>query len=569
MHVDMNQEEPTLNGSTSATEPQVVNGDNHNKDDHHHDHHHKSLGLPQDILAEVRPPSPDSPDSVDTAGILGEDKRPLTLIRKACYGVGHVLNDLCAAMWFSYLLVFLHSVLNFTNTYAGAVILLGQVADAIATPFVGIESDHSVSGFFGYGRRKSWHLIGTIAVIVSFPFLFIDCIGCHNSHDWAKFIYFAPFVVIFQFGWASVQIAHLALIPDLSSDGSHRVELNAIRYGWTVISNLTVYMLTWLVLRMDTDGDKTVNPSDASTFRMIVFIVIGVGTLFSVIFHVGVKEDPHPQRSSSQSSVETQDSQMSSVHMTWAEWFKEPHFYIVGALYMSARLFVNLTQVYLPMYLLDTLQLGKDSIGYIPLMVYMTGFVASVIMKPLNRWIGKKVACVLGIALGLGACAWIQFFNVDGKTVYGIAALLGTSGTVLMVASLAVTSDLIAGSTSTGAFVFGLMSFADKLSNGLAVMAIQLLHPVSGTHSDHSDFFAKVMVYVPTGACVIALICILLISRQTVGVRHRDRQRIMSSTSYREFVNQNDEDRQAMFSESGDHYGDPRFAQTQTNATIS
>jgi len=34
----------------------------------------------------------------------------LSMRQKLSYGVGHVLNDLCASMWFSYLLVFLHEV---------------------------------------------------------------------------------------------------------------------------------------------------------------------------------------------------------------------------------------------------------------------------------------------------------------------------------------------------------------------------------------------------------------------------------------------------------------------------
>ena len=33
-----------------------------------------------------------------------------------------------------------------------------QVADALATPFVGYESDR-INGFCGYGKRKSWHLL--------------------------------------------------------------------------------------------------------------------------------------------------------------------------------------------------------------------------------------------------------------------------------------------------------------------------------------------------------------------------------------------------------------------------
>ena len=89
--------------------------------------------------------------------------------RRFAYGVGHVLNDLCASMWFSYLLVFFHHIINFSNELAGFLMLLGQVADAIATPLVGYESDHT-NGFCGYTRRKSWHLIGT-------------CIFCQNMID--------------------------------------------------------------------------------------------------------------------------------------------------------------------------------------------------------------------------------------------------------------------------------------------------------------------------------------------------------------------------------------------------
>ena len=80
--------------------------------------------------------------------------------QKLSYGVGHVLNDLCASLWFSYLLIFFHSVLRFSNNMAGLIMLLGQVADALCTPLIGIESDRT--GFFGYGKRKSWHLIGII-----------------------------------------------------------------------------------------------------------------------------------------------------------------------------------------------------------------------------------------------------------------------------------------------------------------------------------------------------------------------------------------------------------------------
>lgn len=46
-------------------------------------------------------------------------ERPLPALRRLSYAVGHFLNDLCASMWFTYLLVFYHSVLGFRSSYAG------------------------------------------------------------------------------------------------------------------------------------------------------------------------------------------------------------------------------------------------------------------------------------------------------------------------------------------------------------------------------------------------------------------------------------------------------------------
>jgi hypothetical protein len=54
-----------------------------------------------------------------------------------------------------------------------------------------------------------------------------------------------------------------------------------------------------------------------------------------------------------------------------------------------------------------------------------------------------------------------------------VAGLFGASSSVLLVTSLGVTADLIGSDTESGAFVYGAMSFADKLSNGIAVTTIQ------------------------------------------------------------------------------------------------
>lgn len=91
--------------------------------------------------------------------------RRLPLSLRLAYGTGHVLNDICASMWFTYLLVFFHLVLGFDPTLCGVVLLIGQIADAMVTPFVGLHSDRNDDFWLcRYGRRKTWHLLGIIYI---------------------------------------------------------------------------------------------------------------------------------------------------------------------------------------------------------------------------------------------------------------------------------------------------------------------------------------------------------------------------------------------------------------------
>ena len=87
---------------------------------------------------------------------------PLPWKLKICYGLGHVWNDLCASLWFTYLLLFMKFALGFDENSAGVLMLIGQVADAIATPLAGLQVDKKYSTFtcWKYGHRKTWHLIG-------------------------------------------------------------------------------------------------------------------------------------------------------------------------------------------------------------------------------------------------------------------------------------------------------------------------------------------------------------------------------------------------------------------------
>lgn len=151
----------------------------------------------------------------------------LSKSQKAFYGVGHILNDLCANCWFSYALIYWTKIVGLSETDAGLLLLIGQIADAVCTVFIGYGCDKTKCRW--YGKRKLWHAIGTICVVISFPFIFNLCVGCTDSEESIKILYYSGFIIIFQFGWAATQISHLALIPEIAHRCSDMVHLNSIR----------------------------------------------------------------------------------------------------------------------------------------------------------------------------------------------------------------------------------------------------------------------------------------------------------------------------------------------------
>lgn len=118
-----------------------------------------------------------------------------------------------------------------------------------------------------------------------------------------------------------------------------------------------------------------------------------------------------------------------------------------------------------------------------------------------------QLTYLVGLLVILAFAAWVALADRLGVAVYVAAGLLGMGCATILVTSLAMTADLIGPHTvglvggagwglgtgagvwvlsprarvlqHSGAFVYGAMSFSDKVANGLAVMVIQSLHPCS------------------------------------------------------------------------------------------
>uniref|UniRef100_A0A8C4PV82 Major facilitator superfamily domain containing 12 n=1 Tax=Equus asinus TaxID=9793 RepID=A0A8C4PV82_EQUAS len=295
------------------------------------------------------------------------------------------------------------------------------------------------------------------------------------------------------------------------------------RYAFTVVANITVFGAAWLLLRLqgsaregppDEAGDH-LGVQDVPVFRTLSLCVVGVGAVFSLLFHLGTRERRRPPAQEPDERSPLLAPATARPLLLWKHWLREPSFYQVGLLYMSTRLIVNLSQTYIAMYLTYSLNMPKKFIATIPLVMYVSGFCSSFLMKPVNKCIGRNMTYFVGLLVILAFAAWVALVDELGMAVYVAAVLLGGGCATILVTSLAMTADLIGPHTHSGAFVYGAMSFSDKVANGLAVMVIQSLHPCSLELCCRAcvGFYHWVMVAVTGGVGVAATLslCSLLV----------------------------------------------------------
>ncbi|KAJ8736309.1 hypothetical protein PYW08_006965 [Mythimna loreyi] len=433
------------------------------------------------------------------------------------FGLGHVYNDLCAAMWFSYMMLFFQAVLNMRAAVAGAMLLLGQVIDALATPAVGVLADK-------FGSLKSWHLTGCALVTCTFPLLFVRCWGCWLTHDpdyleWWMPVYYSILIVIFQIGWAVVQISHLAMIPAISDNLQVRADLTSIRYMASVTSSLAVYLITWVVLRAS-NYSTFIRPTDDYKFRDVSLIISGIGILSFLVFQIffKLKSKKEEKASSghpvSNGSVQVQNEENGTLNVAKSKimyFLRMPLLYQTSLLYVFSRLYWALSLVYVPLFLEERLvynpSAGSELVASVPLVLYVSSFFFSLLLKSKINRFGNQMAYLVGSLLSLISCLWIAI-SIDPQAsiaqIYMVATLIGAGSSITLVSSLCVTADLIGPHSHQGAAIYSIVTFADKLVTGIAVVAIQ--NHKCENEAECPQYYRGVLTYACGGSAVLGML---------------------------------------------------------------
>ena len=99
----------------------------------------------------------------------------------------------------------------------------------------------------------------------------------------------------------------------------------------------------------------------------------------------------------------------------------------------------------------------------------------------------------------------------------------------MLVTSLSLLAEFISDDTSSSAFVYGLMSFMDKLSTGLGIFFIQ--HFTPDGEMEHRKFYGQVLLYCCGGAGVLCILVTIPLFYVQIGRRRHHRQTILVSNT--------------------------------------
>ncbi|CAF4701710.1 unnamed protein product, partial [Rotaria socialis] len=182
---------------------------------------------------------------------------------------------------------------------------------------------------------------------------------------------------------------------------------------------------------------------------MLTQIIIVTGFFTSLIFHLGSKESI---------SSAKQYKILSVTSYTWYDVLCDTQFYGISLIWVFTRVMSNVSQVYLPLYIMDSTdasQVDRTFIAVGPLCVYISGFITSFPMRKINKYLGRKKTMIVGLIAALvSSFLFWHIFSLKNNlgismqfTILIAAILLGIGITTAQITSSAFTSDFIGENT--------------------------------------------------------------------------------------------------------------------------
>ncbi|MBR8829063.1 MAG: MFS transporter [Gomphosphaeria aponina SAG 52.96 = DSM 107014] len=465
-------------------------------------------------------------------------REKLNFTTKLAYGAGDLGPAITANILVFYLLPFFTNVAGLSPGWAGSILMIGKISDAINDPIIGVLSDRTHSP---WGRRLPWIFWGSLPFGIIFVLQWLVPHFSDNNlvNQWCLLGYYILIAVLFNLAYTCVNLPYQALTPELTQDYNERTNLNSFRFtfsiGGSIVSLLlakiifatypynpaqgflilglicallSVIPLFWCVFRIQERGANPIlNPQKKKSLAIVLIIIAfflscyGIiqlisGMIFGVVFLflsflitlfsiTLFFANPEPHLIDAQ-AIRERSQNATAPSIPFTEQLKivfsnKPFLYVIG-IYLCSWLAVQLTASILVFFVVDWMGLSNAESPLVALAVQGTALVMLFFWKFVSEKLGKKIVYFVGTSIWL--IAQIGLFLLQPNQIalmYFLAVIAGCGVSVAYLIPWSMVPDVIeldelqTGQRREGIF-YGFMVLLQKfgLALGLFLVGIAL-----------------------------------------------------------------------------------------------
>ncbi len=388
-----------------------------------------------------------------------EKSSKLPVWLKFSYGAAEGSNTLGWTMFYVYFLFFMTDVVGVSPSFAGFVMMVGTLWDAVTDPAVGIWSDRTKSKL---GRRRSFMLFAAIPYGISVWLLFTDW-GLSPMMTKA---YFIAAVILYFFVFTCLNIPYTSLAAEMTQDYDERTSLISYRAGWSQVFSIAAAALPLILVKYFSErygsGIGSIDPKGWT----ITTGLFGILMMFPIFW---------TWRATRGYEIFPEETKISFKDIFQGALKNRPFLYIIGICALSAMA-LNIAaavMVYFMKYYMNFTE-AQQSLAFLFL------FACTIIWIPFINIISAKLEKRWAFIIFIGL--WTVVQGVGGMLVkpgqmifFYILAILASGGVIavtminwMMIPDVVEVDEFKTGHRREGLY-FGITSFAGKAAAALAL----------------------------------------------------------------------------------------------------
>lgn len=392
-----------------------------------------------------------------------ERLRPLT---RLAYGAGELGPAMAGSTMIFFQLVFLTNVAGLDAGYAGTVLLIGKIWDAVNDPLIGWLSDHTRSR---WGRRLPWIALSAAPFAIFFWLQWIVPGFIDSGNQLALFAYYATVSLLFNTFYTSLTLPHSALTPELSPDYDERSRITASRMAFSLGGSVGGLLLAVAIPKIFAAW------SQAAQYSALGAAIGLVGLLAVVCCLTGIWR---PVREREHASTPHEATPHPGAVAQIGIVFSNRPYLLACGVYLFSWLAMQFTATILQIYVTTWLGLPVTTARVLALAVQGTALILIPAWAWLTVRVGKKPVYFYGMSFWLAAQAGL-FFIQPGQTgaVFLLGVLAGFGISVCYLVPNAMLPDtieydeLLTGQRREGIF-YGFFVFLQKTSLALGTFVV-------------------------------------------------------------------------------------------------